>query len=113
MRSFVSFKRLRDPGRLRNVKLRCVEIEKKFSRGGKRKINIDPGYISEANLVLSTTKDFSHRIYLGKGVFAEITLLYSGKHYIDLPWTYPDYKTNEYKAIFSKIRGLYREQLIT
>jgi hypothetical protein len=78
-----------------------------------RIINIDPGYINDAKLVLSSTKDFHHRIYLGKGIFAEITLAYSAKEktFTDFPTTFPDYRTKEYKDILIHIRNLYRAQL--
>ena len=65
-RRFISFKKLKNPSEFSSIKLYCLKIEKKFSKENKRKINIDPGYINEAKLVLTTTKDFAHRIYLNK-----------------------------------------------
>jgi len=111
IRGFVAFKTLRDPAEFIAIKHFCVRLEKKFALRGARRINIDPGYINEAKLVLTTTKDFSHRIYLGKGVFAEITLNYRGKEFKDHETTFPDYRTAVYKNIFLKIRQIYRSQI--
>lgn len=110
-RKFISFRRLQKPESLINIKLFCVKLENKFAPGKKRTINIDPGYLTEAKLVLTTTKDFSHRIYLNKGVFAEVTLSYCKagfKHYSN---TFPDYRTDLYKNIFSQIRSIYHRNL--
>lgn len=111
IRRFISFERIISPDKLRGIKLFCIHLEKKFSYSGKRKINIDPGYLNEAKLVLSTTKDFSHRIYLGKGVFAEVTLCYKDRDFRGFETTYPDYQTPRYKEIFLSMRKRYREQL--
>ncbi|MFC1514354.1 DUF4416 family protein [Candidatus Omnitrophota bacterium] len=110
-RGFISFKKLIDPGQIVEVKLFTVKLEKRLAIVRKRRINIDPGYVNEAKLVLSTTKDFSHRVYLGKRIFAEVTLIYKNKGFRSLPWTFPDYRTTTYKNIFTQIRNLYKEGL--
>jgi len=112
-RRFISFDKLVNADRLADIKDFCIKIEKKFAPAQKRRINIDPGYINEAKLVLATTKDFHHRIYLKNGIFAEITLAYSAKekNFTDLSTTFPDYRTKEYKEILLHIRGLYRSRL--
>ncbi|MBU1121268.1 MAG: DUF4416 family protein [Candidatus Omnitrophica bacterium] len=110
-RRFVSFKKLIFPDDIVKLKLACIKIEKKFSLKDKRTINIDPGYLNEAKLVLATTKDFCHRIYLGRGVYAEVTLCYRKDNFVDLDTTYPDYRTPEYKAIFLTMRNIYRSQI--
>ncbi|MDD4954963.1 MAG: DUF4416 family protein [Candidatus Omnitrophica bacterium] len=110
-RRFVSFEKLRDAVVLPAIKIFCIKIEKKFAKNNKRTINIDPGYINEGKLVLTTTKDYYHRIYAGKGIFEEVTLYYKGSNFQDFPTTYPDYKTPEYKEIFLLIRENYRKQL--
>ncbi|OGX19192.1 MAG: hypothetical protein A3K83_07090 [Omnitrophica WOR_2 bacterium RBG_13_44_8b] len=112
-RKFISFQRLIDPRNLPSVKLSAGKIEKKLSGGANRNINIDPGYLDLAKLVLATTKDFTHRIYLDRGIFAEVTLFCEGKGFKPWQWTYPDYKTEEYIAIFNKIRSIYAEQIKT
>ena len=74
------------------VKQYAVELEEEFSQEGNRSINIDPGLISEENFILSTGKNFTHRIYLREGVFAEVTLIFvKGNKFRTLPWTYQDY----------------------
>ena len=108
---FISFKRIVNPGSLVEIKLHCINVEKKFLAGEKRRINIDPGYISMANLVLFTTKDFSHRIYMGEGIYAEVTLRYIRGEFKDLEWTYPDYKDKSNKQSFIDIRNIYKNQI--
>ncbi|MCF7872940.1 MAG: DUF4416 family protein [Candidatus Omnitrophica bacterium] len=109
-RRFISFKKLKDPAQFIKIKLFCVKLEKKFSKNNLRTINIDPGYINQAKLVLTTTKDFAHRIYLGKGVYAEVTLFYKDSRFNHLPTTFPDYRTDTYKDIFEQIRNIYIKQ---
>ncbi|GAA4423676.1 DUF4416 family protein [Bremerella cremea] len=76
-----------------------------------RPLNLDPGYISEAKLVLATTKDRDHRIYLRDGIYAEVTLHYRRKAWTSWPWTYPDYQRAEYHAFLDRCRQYLREQL--
>jgi hypothetical protein len=110
-RRFISFKKLRYPSDLLTFKLYSLKIEHKFAVSGRRRINIDPGYLNEAKLVLSTTKDYSHRIYLGKGIYAEVTLYYQNHDFKAFPTTYPDYRTESYKKIFLLMRQTYRQAL--
>jgi len=107
-RRFFSFKKLVGLENLAKIKLLTNDIEKKFSLCGKRIINIDPGYIDMAKLVLFSTKDYSHRVYTGKGIFAEVALHYKDKRFNSWPWTYPDYKSDEYAKIFGAIRDMYK-----
>lgn len=80
---------------------------------GGRRINLDPGYIDSAKVVLVSTKDFSHRIYLGKGIYGEVTLMYSGKDYQVLPYTYHDFRTREYRDIFITARRMFRSDVLS
>jgi hypothetical protein len=110
-RKFVFFEKLINPGEIAGIKLKTVELEKQYlNESGGRKINLDPGYLDAAKLVLVTTKDFSHRIYLNNGIYGEVTLTYSGNNYQALPYTFPDYKTNDYLEVFRKARELYKRQ---
>ena len=93
-RVFVSFKKLILPGKLAAVKAAANRIEASLSARGRRRVNLDPGYVDLAKLVLATTKDFSHRIYLDKGIFAEVTLTFRGRSFCAYDWTYPDYRTD-------------------
>lgn len=110
-RAFVCFSKLIAPEKLSAIKLFTNALEQKFSRDSRRLINIDPGYVDMAKLVLATTKDYAHRIYLGRGIFAEITLRFKEKSFVPPEWTYPDYKTADYIGIFNRIRGLYAAQI--
>jgi len=110
-RKFISFKKLIPPQNLPKIKITANQIENKLSRGPSRLINIDPGYLDMAKLVLASTKDYYHRIYLDKSIFAEITLFYRGKTFTPWEWTYPDYRTPEYIAIFNAIRENYAAQV--
>lgn len=109
-RRFVSFKKLILPSELPKIKTYTNRAEKKLSSGSSRLINIDPGYLDLAKLVLASTKDYKHRIYLDKGIYSEVTLCYENKSYRPWEWTYPDYKSAEYIAIFNRIRDIYAAQ---
>lgn len=110
-RKFVSFSDLIDPGRLAGIKIQTNAIEQKlavtFEGNLKRRANLDPGYISADKLVLATTKNFSHRIYLREGIYAEVTLNFKGKGCIYFNWTYPDFKSGKYTTFFLEVRERY------
>lgn len=108
---FISFSRLIQPQEIIRIKILTNKVENKLSYGKKRLVNIDPGYLDLAKLVLASTKDYVHRIYLGKGIYAETTLFYQDKSFQGWKWTYPDFKTEKYIAIFNQIRQLYAQQL--
>jgi len=110
IRRFLGFEKPIDPGIIAEIKIFTNKVEDKFARRGCRRINIDPGYVDLSKLILATTKDYSHRIYLKKGIYAETTLIYQGKSFRECPWTYPDYRTPEYIGIFNRIRNNYALQ---
>ena len=110
-RKFVSFNKLIPTDSLVKIKILTNKIENKFSTQSKRKINIDPGYINLAKLVLASTKDFAHRIYLGHGIYAEITLSYKKKSFEPNDLTYPDYRLPNYIQMFNQIRDIYACQI--
>ncbi len=110
-RKFISFKKLILPQNLPRIKITANIIEKKLSKAGMRSVNIDPGYIDMAKLILASTKDYKHRIYLNNGVYAEITLFYQKETFRPWEWTYPDYKSADYIEIFNRIREAYAEQI--
>jgi hypothetical protein len=114
MRTFVGFERLINPKELVQAKLFTNELEEQISEqlGSQRRlINLDPGYISLAKVVLASTKDYTHRIYLSDGIFAEVTLHYANGRFNGWPWTYPDYKTEMYCMFFQSMRRQYAEAL--
>jgi hypothetical protein len=108
-----SFENTVDRSILKEVKIHCVELEKEHCRDGNRMINLDPGLLTLENFILATGKNYSHRIYLGDGVFAEVTLMFGKKNVIkELPWTYRDYLYEPARSFLLKIREHYREKRI-
>jgi len=110
-RVFISFTKLIPPENLSKIKVFTNKIEAKFSESRCRAINIDPGYLDLARLVLASTKDFSHRIYLSHGIYADLTLIFKDCSFRSNPWTYPDYRTENYIKIFHQIREIYACQI--
>ncbi|MDE0400880.1 MAG: DUF4416 family protein [Candidatus Poribacteria bacterium] len=114
-RQFISFERLIDAGTLAEMKLFTNTVEQNFIRqkpdGEARRVNLDAGYLCLAKLVLASTKDHAHRIYLCDGIYAEITLRFYRKTFQPWEWSYPDYRLPTYIVIFNKIREIYRNQL--
>lgn len=109
-RKFLSFKNLIKPDSISKIRHFTQKLEKKLSLNRKRMINIDPAYLDLSKLVLSTTKDYRHRVYLRDGIYAEVTLYYERESFRPFDWTYPDYRTSEYIEIFNTIRQIYKEQ---
>ena len=108
---FVVFKDLIEREKLPKIKLLSMKIEKEMSKNGKRLINIDPGYITPHAIFLATRKDRAHRVYMGQGIFIEVTLLFTKDGCKYFEWTYPDYKLPENCDFFRRIReGLLRAQ---
>ena len=110
-RLILVFSELVDRDSMPGIKTEANKIENNFLEHGKRRINIDPGLITLENICLATTKPYTHRIYLGKGIWAEITLMYKGESYQKLEWTYPDYGSNELIEFFNGIREKYKRRL--
>ncbi len=116
LRQFVSFAELIDPGRLASIKVDTNALEERicYECGlppGQRPVNLDPGYIELSKLVLATTKNGSHRVYLRDGIYAESTLHYRTGKWAAWPHTYADYASDRYHAFFEQVRGLYRGKL--
>jgi len=110
-RKFISTARLIRPESLADIKIFTNKIETKFSAQNKRRINIDPGYLSNGKLVLATTKDYSHRVYLKRGILAKVELFYQNGSFQPWQWTYPDYKTKDYIEIFNNLYKVYLGEL--
>ncbi|MDD5255658.1 MAG: DUF4416 family protein [Candidatus Omnitrophica bacterium] len=108
---FVAFKKLILPDELPSIKLLTNRMEEKLSLANRRLVNLDPGYLDLAKVVLASTKDYVHRVYLKKGIYAEMTLCYRGKSFQPWEWTYPDYRTQGYIAAFNQLRDLYARQI--
>ena len=89
-RWYCVFRTLVQPGELASIKLRTNAIEQASAVDGRRTLNLDPGLLTAHSLMLASCKNFSHRIYLRDGIYAEVTLLVKGAQFDVLPWTYPD-----------------------
>jgi Domain of unknown function (DUF4416) len=111
IRRFMSMEKLIRPEVLPDVKIATNEIENKSARDNRRRVNIDPGYISQAHLILATGKGYTHRPYLREGIYADLTLIYQGKKFYALPWTYPDYAEEKQLIMVGRIRSKYLLQL--
>ena len=115
-RVFFSFERLIDGGRLPEIKRKTNDLERELAglrTEVARPVNLDPGYIENAKVILASTKNFYHRIYLGGGIFGEVTMHFRDNRYQFFPWTYPDYQSVDYLEFFLRVRRIYREQLKT
>ena len=93
------------------IKIKTNQIEEETSLNNKRIFNIDPGCFRQGHFVLSTGKGYAHRPYLGKGVYADLTLIYKDKRFNELEWTYPDYKTLVIQNMLKEIRKIYLDNL--
>lgn len=112
LRRFMFFKNLISEGDIATIKLQTNQIEEVLSKNEKRTINLDPGYIGLAKVVLATTKDYSHRIYIKNGIYAEVTLIFRNKSFQPHINTYRDYADHCYIKLFNFIRTLYKDLLI-
>lgn len=105
---FIACERLVDPGDLAAIKRRTNNWEAEYAalagHPEPRPLNLDPGYVTPAKLVLASTKDHAHRLYLGDGIYAEVTLAYRSRQWQPLEWTYPDYRRDDYQAFFTACR---------
>jgi len=117
LRQFLSLEKLIDPAKLAKIKLATNKLEQNLARSLKlslpRPVNLDPGLIEPSKLVLATTKNYSHRIYIGNKMFAEVTLIYEKGVWRHFDYTYPDYREARYHDFFTKVRTRLLEQLKT
>jgi hypothetical protein len=111
---FFAFAERADPAMLVERKWQANAWEQQYAAEGghseERPLNIDPGYLTEAKLVLATTKDRDHRLYLDRGIYAEVTLHFHHGQWTPRPWTYPDYCRADYHAFFTECRNWLRAQ---
>jgi Domain of unknown function (DUF4416) len=116
LRRILSLRELVAPDAIIEVKLRTNRMEKELaaslaSGSPARPVNLDPGYVALSKMVLATTKGYAHRLYLGRGIYAECTLRWRRGSFQPYEWTYRDYATEEYRAFFARVRALYVEKL--
>jgi hypothetical protein len=110
-----AFRHLIDPSELPKIKRLTNELEEEFKtiteqKNIERPLNLDPGYVDLGKLILASTKDHAHRIYLSDGIFAETTLIYAQKHWKTLPWSYPDYQSEGYQHFLNRCREYLKTQ---
>jgi hypothetical protein len=115
-RKFIFFQNALDPVVLSSIKRFSNEVEQRLSGSvtpGRRRINIDPGYVTEAKVVLASTKDFAHRVYIGEGIYAEVTLRYGNRErsFLPLDHTYFDFRERGYRDLFNRARDQLRKDL--
>lgn len=104
-RRFLGFEGFVGGDRLVEVKWFCYQLERQFANGrGQRRLNLDPGLLSSDNLILATGKSAAHRVYLGRGIYADLTLVYRNGRFTHLPWTYPDYASDEFIEFLAGMR---------
>ena len=111
VRRFVTFGGLIRPEELPAIKLETNALEGQLSEDGARQVNVDPGYVAKQHFILATGKGFSHRPYLGQGIYADLTLVYRKETYRPLEWTYPDYRAKQTIGMLNGLRRRYMIQL--
>lgn len=90
---------------LLSAKLQSLDWERNWAEDGKRRVNVDLGFLSLENFLLATTKNYSHRVYLGENIFADLTYHFHQGEILSFPWTYPDYVDEEKKQFLSWCRS--------
>ncbi len=110
-RRMLAFKTLIDRRSITEKKIITNDLELKFSINQKRRVNIDPGYLVHERFVLATGKNYTHRIYLDMGIYADLTLIYTKGAFQKLPWTYPDYADKRMLAYLHRVRDKYIEDI--
>jgi len=108
MRQLFSFARKVTPAAIAEIKLFTNALEDELAEGGKRRINLDPGYMDHNKVVLPSMKQGSQKIYLDKGVWADPTLRYEKGRFHPFDWTFPDFKDGRYHKPLMRIRELYK-----
>ncbi|MFH1268400.1 MAG: DUF4416 family protein [Planctomycetota bacterium] len=113
-KTFLAFAEPVDPARMVDIKLQTNAWEEAYAQGSEhaepRPLNLDPGYLTLGKLVLASTKDFCHRIYLERGIYAEVTLFYRHGRWEHHPWTFADYRRGDYQEFFCECRGYLHRQ---
>ena len=110
LRVIFSFKDTVDPARQADIKIATNEMERILSEDGKRRINLDPGFISPGRLMLATTKKTGFRIPLEKGIYTELTLFWAKGEWHKLPWSYRDYQSERVQRFLTETRKKYLDE---
>ncbi len=110
-KQFFSFTQTREPEELVEFKLLTMALESEFAQEGRRRVNLDPAYLELAKLVVATSKNFSHRIYIGKGVYGDVQLQFRDGRFVPNEWTYGDYRSPLVINFLETVRHTYHRQL--
>lgn len=110
-KQYVAFERLVDPDDLPAIKHRSNAMEDSLLAGEKRTVNIDPGYLADAKLVMITTKNLAHRVYIGRNMYADLQLMFRRHTFEPTPWTFADVRDPRILPFFNRARTRYMEQL--
>jgi hypothetical protein len=110
LRRFVSFREWLPPGRLAAIKIAALGLEQTLAVAGRRTVNLDPGYLSEANVIIATAKNHYHRVPLADGIYAHMEYVLKDGRIQFLPWTYPDFKTDAYLDFFQRLKERHRKE---
>src|SRR5262245_66173855 len=108
LRRFYSFQKLIMPDEIAEIKILTNELEKKYRNEKGRQINLDPGYLDTYKVVLASTKFGGQKLYVAKGIYADMTLVMYKGQWESFAWGFPDFKSRRYDAVLSKIRDLYK-----
>ncbi|MFC1488238.1 DUF4416 family protein [Thermodesulfobacteriota bacterium] len=110
-RRLLAFKTLIDQDALAQIKIVTNDLELKYTKNDRRRVNLDPGYLLQERFVLATGKNFTHRIYIGRRIYADLTLVFTKGEFQTLPWTYPDYADKKMLACLKQVRSKYVSDL--
>lgn len=105
LKVYFTYSKLIDREKLAEIKNYTNNLESYYAKDGNRQINIDPGYVARDKFVLASTKDFFHRVYIGEGIFAEVTLHYRKGRYRFFSWTYPDFRDHNFQTFLELVRA--------
>ncbi len=110
-RKIWSFEKLINPKDIARIKIECNQIEDELAINGKRKVNLDPGYMDYDKIVLASAKYNWQKIYLNHGIYSDLTLRYEKGNYFPFPWSFPDFKEGHYNKTLLSIREIYKSQM--
>lgn len=105
LKRFVVFKKEIDKKELSQIRKVTGEIEDKFRVNVKRQINLDPGYISDKEVVLASVKKKDFKENIGNGIFAHKIYSFENNKVKIFFHTFPDYKVEENKKFFLDIKN--------
>lgn len=111
-KQYIALRNVVDINHIPEIKINSNILENKFfTLDDHRSVNLDPGYISEAKLVMATTKNLPHRVYIGLNMFADLQMIYKKPSFRPTPWAFGDIKQDALIAFFNEVRENYMRQL--